>query len=64
VSLRAARSGRGDGRVYHVRFTAADELGLACTGEVTVCVPHDEGRARACGDGGALFSSGVGGAGR
>lgn len=63
VALRAARSGRGDGRVYHLRFTAADELGLACTGEVTVCVPHDEGRARSCGDGGALFASGPGGAG-
>lgn len=40
VTLRAARSGRGDGRVYRLRFTVVDELGLACTGEVTVCVPH------------------------
>ena len=62
VSLRAARSGRGDGRVYHLRFTVADELGLACTGEVTVCVPHSQGRGRTCGDGGALFASSPGGA--
>jgi hypothetical protein len=61
VSLRAARSGPGDGRVYHLRFTVADELGLACTGEVTVCVPHSQGRGRTCGDGGALFASGSGG---
>lgn len=59
VSLRAARSGSGDGRVYHLRFTAADESGLACTGEVTVCVPHSQGRGRTCGDGGALFASGA-----
>ncbi|HVG10629.1 MAG TPA: hypothetical protein VNM67_23195 [Thermoanaerobaculia bacterium] len=62
VSLRAARSGSGDGRVYHLRFTVTDELGLACTGEVTVCVPHNQGRGRTCGDGGALFASGPGGA--
>jgi hypothetical protein len=61
VSLRAARSGSGDGRVYHLRFTVADELGLACTGEVTVCVPHSQSRGRTCGDGGALFASGSGG---
>lgn len=64
VSLRAARSGHGDGRVYHLRFTVADELGLACAGEVTVCVPHNQGRGRTCGDGGALFASSPGGAGR
>ncbi|MEA2560403.1 MAG: hypothetical protein QOH06_1907 [Acidobacteriota bacterium] len=62
VSLRAARSGLGDGRVYHLRFTVADELGLACNGEVTVCMPHNQGRGRTCGDGGALFASGPGGA--
>jgi hypothetical protein len=64
VFLRAARSGSGDGRVYHLRFTVTDELGLACTGEVTVCVPHSQGRGSTCGDGGALFAAGSGGAGR
>lgn len=42
VNLRAERSGNGDGRVYHVQFTATDGNGGICTGEVTVCVPHDK----------------------
>jgi hypothetical protein len=41
--LRAERSGSGDGRVYHVGFTADDGQGGTCTGEITVCVPHDQG---------------------
>jgi len=45
VLLRAERTGQGTGRVYRVTFTAADSGGAACTGSVTVCVPHD----RACG---------------
>lgn len=54
--LRADRKGGGDGRVYHLRFTAEDGQGGRCEGEVTVCVPHDQART-ACGDGGALFDS-------
>jgi hypothetical protein len=56
VRLRADRAGGGDGRVYHLSFTAEDPLGASCTGEATVCVPHDAAR-RACGDGGPLFPS-------
>jgi hypothetical protein len=37
------RDGQGDGRVYHIFFHAADPFGGVCTGEVTVCVPHDQG---------------------
>jgi hypothetical protein len=55
--LRAERAGGGDGRVYHLTFTATDEDGGSCTGNVTVCVPHDQGGGRTCGDGGALYSS-------
>jgi hypothetical protein len=56
--IRAARAGKGDGRVYHLSFEASDSLGATCTGEVTVCVPHDQGRrGRVCGDGGALVDS-------
>ncbi|MBW8873974.1 MAG: hypothetical protein JF614_03355 [Acidobacteria bacterium] len=55
ASLRAERSGSGDGRVYHVGFVANDGRGGQCSGEVTVCVPHD--RNRACVDQGKLFSS-------
>jgi hypothetical protein len=55
--LRATREGTGDGRVYHVAFLADDGHGGQCTGVVTVCVPHDQGRGRACVDQGALFDS-------
>lgn len=41
VLLRAERSGRNNGRVYVVTFTAADKLGGSCQGTVTVTVPHD-----------------------
>ncbi len=41
VLLRAERSGTGNGRVYHIRYSAEDESGGSCVGEVTVCVPHD-----------------------
>ena len=57
VKLRSERLGNGDGRVYHVAFTASDGRGGRCSGTVTVCVPHDQGRGRACGDQGALFDS-------
>ena len=39
VLLRAERSGTGDGRVYHVSFTASDMEGSA-SGVVKVSVPH------------------------
>jgi beta-propeller repeat-containing protein len=58
VQLRADRAGGGDGRVYHLSFTATDPQGASCTGTVTVCVPHDQGHGGTCGDGGGLFSSG------
>lgn len=44
VQLRAERSGRGDGRVYCITFTAKDSKGQTCTGTVEVGVPHDMGR--------------------
>lgn len=42
VQLRAERSGKGDGRVYVVNFTATDSHGGTCTGSVTVTVLHDQ----------------------
>jgi len=61
ASVRAERSGTrklpGDGRVYHIEFTAEDGQAGACEGSVTVCVPHDRGNGGACVDGGALFDS-------
>jgi hypothetical protein len=49
----------GDGRVYHIFFTATDPQGGTCSGVVKVGVPHDEGGAAVPMDGGPLYSSGV-----
>jgi len=40
ASVRAERSGNGNGRVYQVSFKAEDGKGSSCTGAVTVGVPH------------------------
>jgi hypothetical protein len=42
ASVRAERSGDGDGRVYEVSFTASDGKGGECQGSVIVKVPHDQ----------------------
>ena len=55
VLLRAERSGKGNGRVYHIHFTASDLEG-SVSGVVTVCVPHDKATDIAI-DGGELFDS-------
>jgi hypothetical protein len=55
--LRVERSGASDGRVYHVDFTADDGRGGQCSGTVSVCVPHDQGKGKSCVDQGALFDS-------
>lgn len=57
--VREERDGTGDGRVYHISFTADDGNGGTCTGEVTVCVPHDQGNGNNCVDQGPLFDSTV-----
>jgi hypothetical protein len=54
--VRSERSGTGDGRVYHISFTAEDGIGGTCSGEVLVSVPHDQNGAAAV-DQGALFDS-------
>ena len=54
--LMAERSGRGDGRVYHVAFTVDDGYGGDCSGTVKVGVPHDQ-RGTAPVDQGALHDS-------
>ncbi len=56
VQVRVERSGGGDGRVYHIEFTASDGQGESCSGEVTVGVPHDLDHPQPV-DGGALFDS-------
>ena len=58
VLVRAERLGAGDGRVYHVKFTASNGYGGSCSGQVTVCVPHDQsGKRSTCVDQGALYDS-------
>ena len=54
VLLRAERDGTGDGRVYHIHFTASDLEGSA-SGSVTVCVAQQKNRVAV--DGGELFDS-------
>jgi len=55
--VRVERSGPGDGRTYFITFDAFDELGGVCRGDVTVCVPHDQGRGSECGGGVPAFDS-------
>ena len=57
AQILAVRDDAGDGRVYHLSFTATGSEGATCNGQVTVCVPHDRATPPTCGDGGALYSS-------
>lgn len=49
VAIRSERDAHSDGRVYRIGFTASDGA-LSCTGEVTTCVPHDQGQGNDCVD--------------
>jgi len=53
-----SNKGGGNGRVYHITFTATDSLGMTCTGTVLVGVPHDQSGPAAVDDG-ALYDSTV-----
>jgi hypothetical protein len=55
--VRAERAARGNGRVYHIFYSATDNVGVSCSGEVTVGVPHDRGAGHTPIDEGPLFSS-------
>jgi streptogramin lyase len=61
AELRAERVGTpkvpGDGRVYHIGFTADDGNGGTCSGSVKVGVPHDQGKRIVPVDGGPLYDS-------
>ncbi|HEY8154891.1 MAG TPA: hypothetical protein VII72_12250 [Myxococcota bacterium] len=60
VRLRAESRERGDGRVYHLAFSADDGRGGSCSGEVTVCVPRPGWRrSDDCVDQGPLHDSTV-----
>jgi hypothetical protein len=55
--VRAERAGGGNGRVYAIAFSADDGRGGACSGSVTVAVPHSMKRESAAVDDGQLFDS-------
>jgi hypothetical protein len=57
ANVRAERDGSGNGRVYHIGFTADDGLGGVCTGEVHVGVPKSMGKNGNPVDNGALYDS-------
>lgn len=57
ASVRAERSGQGNGRVYTLSFTATDDQGATCQGSVKVCVPHSS--QGTCVDNGPQFDSTV-----
>ncbi len=63
AEVRAERAGSkkvpGDGRFYHIGFTADDGNGESCTGEVRVVVPHDRGNNSVSVDGGPVYDSTV-----
>ncbi len=42
AEVRAERTAGGNGRVYHIIFTADDGNSGICSGEVLVGVPHDK----------------------
>lgn len=55
AQVRAERVESGNGRVYHINFTASNQFGGACAGTVTVGVPAT--RQSAAVDDGALYDS-------
>jgi VCBS repeat-containing protein len=58
AEVRAERDGNGDGRVYHIYFTADDGRGGTCEGEVrTAIVTHDQSGDLDAIDGGPLYDS-------
>jgi hypothetical protein len=63
LTVRRERNGTektlGNGRVYHISFTAADGTGATCSGTVNVCVPHDQRPGAICVDNGPLYDSTV-----
>jgi hypothetical protein len=46
ISLRAERSGKGNGRIYTVTVECADDAGNSSDGLVTALVPHDKRKKR------------------
>lgn len=56
AALRCERNAAGNGRVYHVSFTANDGRGGECNGTLTFCVPRNQ-NSNGCIDDGPLYDS-------
>jgi hypothetical protein len=54
--VRSERRGGGNGRIYHVTYTAVDSVGWTCTGIIKVHVPRSQGQ-NAVDDGQAFDST-------
>ena len=60
AQVRAERSGKGNGRVYYIGFTATDTAGNSCSGEIETSVPRNRGKkGQAIGDGPLFDSTGT-----
>ena len=57
AEVRAERQGSGNGRVYHIGFTASDGKGGTCSNTVLVGVPKSQGKKGTAVDDGALYDS-------
>lgn len=57
AEVRAERAGGGNGRYYHISFTADDGNGGSCSGAVQVSVPASQGKKGAAVDDGPLYDS-------
>ncbi|UCG26471.1 MAG: ExeM/NucH family extracellular endonuclease [Chloroflexota bacterium] len=61
AQVRSERDGRGNGRVYHISFTASDDAGNSCSGTVNVGVPANRGNEATAVDDGPLFDATIAG---
>jgi CSLREA domain-containing protein len=59
AQIRSERDGSGDGRVYHIYFTASDGMGGACSGQVRVGISDNQGAGIDPIDDGSLYDSTV-----
>jgi len=57
AEVRSERAGNGNGRFYHITFTAADGQGHFCSSTVAVSVPKNQGNNGNAVDDGPLFDS-------
>jgi|GEM_PF-2465620 len=57
ASVRAERSGKGNGRMYEISFSANDGKGGQCLGKVKISVAHDRGTNTVAVDDGQVYSS-------